>query len=139
MIPETRLLRAFVAVAEERSFTRAAARLHVAQQAVSAQIRQLERELGVELLRRTTRHVEPTAAGEVFLADARAALAHLERAAERARLAAAGDLGDLRVAYLLTARSPGAAASPWRSPRWRASSRAGWRWSPSCRRSRRSA
>jgi DNA-binding transcriptional LysR family regulator len=97
------LLRYFVAVAEELNFTRAAARLHVAQQALSAQIKVLERELGVELLRRTTRKVELTPAGEVFLQDAREALARIERAAERARRAARGELGSLRVGHTLTA------------------------------------
>ena len=57
---ELRQLRTFVAVAEELNFTRAAARLHLAQQAVSKTVRQLERELGVELLERTTREVRLT-------------------------------------------------------------------------------
>jgi DNA-binding transcriptional LysR family regulator len=61
-VPELRQLRAFVAVAEERNFTRAAARLHLAQQAVSKSVRGLERELGVELLQRTTREVRLTPA-----------------------------------------------------------------------------
>ena len=56
---DTRLLRAFVAVAEELNFTRAAARLFLAQQALSAQVRQLETRLGVRLFERTTRRVEP--------------------------------------------------------------------------------
>ena len=103
MIPETRLLRYFVAVAEASSFTRAAERLGVAQQALSAQIRGLERELGVELFRRTTRRVELTPAGEVFLEDARKVLENTERAVERARRAAVGELGDLRICYTLTA------------------------------------
>jgi len=60
---ELRQLEYLVAVAEEASFTRAAARLHVAQPGVSAQIRRLEREFGEELLDRTGRVVRPTAAG----------------------------------------------------------------------------
>lgn len=97
------MLRYFVAVAEELNFTRAAARLHIAQQALSAQVRQLERGLGVELLRRTTRKVELTPAGEVFLQDAREALTQIERAAESARRAARGELGNLRIGHTLTA------------------------------------
>ena len=54
---DTRLLRAFVAVAEERSFTRAAGRLVLAQQALSAQIQQLETRVGTRLFERTTRRV----------------------------------------------------------------------------------
>lgn len=103
VILETRLLRYFVVVAEELNFTRAAAQLHVAQQALSAQIRVLESNLGIELLRRTTRKVELTPAGEVFLQDAREALAQIERAAERARRAARGELGNLRIGHTLTA------------------------------------
>jgi DNA-binding transcriptional LysR family regulator len=72
---ELRHLRYLVAVAEEASFTRAAARLHVAQPGVSAQIRQLERELGQPLLDRSGRRVTLTAAGAAVLPHARAALA----------------------------------------------------------------
>ncbi|MFG2604263.1 LysR family transcriptional regulator [Streptomyces sp. NPDC048514] len=68
---DPRLLRAFVAVAEELHFTRAAARLYVAQQALSRDVRRLERELGVELFVRTTRQVAPTADGERLLPYAR--------------------------------------------------------------------
>ncbi|MBV1947081.1 LysR family transcriptional regulator [Streptomyces sp. BV129] len=72
---EPRLLRAFVAVAEELHFTRAAARLHVAQQALSRDVRRLERELGAELFVRTTRQVTLTADGERLLPHARRVLA----------------------------------------------------------------
>ncbi|GAA2325054.1 LysR substrate-binding domain-containing protein [Nonomuraea roseoviolacea subsp. roseoviolacea] len=71
---ELRQLAYFVAVAEEASFTRAAASLHVAQPGVSAQIRQLERELGQPLFDRSARAVRLTAAGEAVLPYARAAL-----------------------------------------------------------------
>lgn len=71
---ELRQLEYLVAVVEEANFTRAAARLHVAQPGVSAQIRQLERELGHPLLDRSTRTVRPTAAGAAVLPHARAAL-----------------------------------------------------------------
>ncbi|MGW2561665.1 LysR family transcriptional regulator [Streptomyces sp. NPDC001514] len=79
---EPRLLRAFVAVAAELHFTRAAARLFVAQQALSRDIRRLERELGAELFVRTTRQVTLTAEGERLLPYARRVLdAHDELAA----------------------------------------------------------
>lgn len=72
---DPRLLRAFVAVAEELHFTRAAARLYVAQQALSRDVRRLERELGTELFVRSTRQVAPTADGERLLPYARRVLA----------------------------------------------------------------
>jgi DNA-binding transcriptional LysR family regulator len=75
---ELRQLRYFVAVVEEAGFTRAAARLHVAQPGVSAQIRLLERELGEPLLDRSGRTVRPTDAGVALLPHARAALDAVE-------------------------------------------------------------
>ncbi|WFB06023.1 LysR family transcriptional regulator [Streptomyces sp. LX-29] len=75
---ELRQLRYFVAVVEEANFTRAAARLHLAQPGLSAQIRQLERELGQPLLDRSGRSVTPTEVGEAVLPYARAALAAAE-------------------------------------------------------------
>jgi DNA-binding transcriptional LysR family regulator len=72
---ELRQLEYFVAVAEERSFTRAAERVHISQSGVSAQIRQLERELGAGLLDRSARTVTLTVAGKAALEHARAALA----------------------------------------------------------------
>ena len=71
---ELRQLEYFVAVAEERNFTRAAERIHVAQPAVSAQIARLEREVGQRLLDRSRRETRLTAAGEAMLPHARAAL-----------------------------------------------------------------
>src|SRR5215468_2316603 len=71
---ELRQLRYLIAVAEEASFTRGAARVHVAQPAVSQQIAQLERELGDKLFDRSDRQVHLTPAGEAFLPYARAAL-----------------------------------------------------------------
>lgn len=76
---ELRQLNYFVAVAEEGQFTRAAVRVSVAQPAVSAQIRRLERELGEALFYRDPRSVSLTGAGEAFLPHARAALAAAER------------------------------------------------------------
>ena len=98
-----RALRYFVAVAEELHFTRAAERLYIAQPALSEQIRRLEEELGVELLRRTTRKVELTAAGEEFLSRARRILAEADEALAEASRAARGETGRLRVATGATA------------------------------------
>lgn len=82
---ETRQLRYFVAVAEERHFGRAAERLGMAQPPLSRAIRDLERQLGVQLLIRTTRQVTLTSAGETLLADARVALDAVAAAEHRAR------------------------------------------------------
>src|SRR5919109_4411121 len=101
---ELRHLRYFVAVAEELNFSRAAQRMHMAQSPLSAAIRQLERDLGVELFVRTTREVSLTDAGRAFLQGARRTLADAERAAEDAKRAAAGELGQLRIAYSWSTR-----------------------------------
>ncbi|WP_280347026.1 LysR family transcriptional regulator [Nocardia neocaledoniensis] len=77
---QMRHLRYFVVVAEESNFAPAAQGIHIAQQARSAQVEQLERELGVTLLERSTRAVSLTPAGVEYLEDARAILAHVERA-----------------------------------------------------------
>jgi DNA-binding transcriptional LysR family regulator len=82
---EVRQLRYFVAVAEELHFGRAADRLGMAQPPLSRAIRELERQLGVRLLERTTRQVTLTPAGEVLLRDARTALDAVAAAAHRAR------------------------------------------------------
>ncbi|MGW6929945.1 LysR substrate-binding domain-containing protein [Lentzea sp. NPDC054927] len=94
---ELRHLRYFVAVAEERHFGRAAERLHMAQPPLSQQIQQLEAELGVTLLHRTTRKVELTRAGTVYLERARDVLAAVDDAAAEARRVAAGLQGRLVV------------------------------------------
>src|SRR5262250_3826811 len=99
---DLRQMRTFAVVAQRRSFTRAADELEIAQQAVSQQIKALERSLGVTLLRRTPRRVELTAEGQVFLADCRRVLAAADRAARRAKAAARGEAGTLRLAYTLT-------------------------------------
>jgi LysR family transcriptional regulator, transcription activator of glutamate synthase operon len=77
---ELRQLRYFAAVARHRHFTQAAAELHVAQPALSQQIRRLERELGLELLTRSTRRVALTEAGELLLPRARRVLAEVDDA-----------------------------------------------------------
>src|SRR5579862_663207 len=83
---ELRQLRYFVTLAEELHFGRAAAREHIVQSALSQQVQRLERELGVRLLERSTHHVALTAAGVVFLVEARQILAHVDRAAQVASL-----------------------------------------------------
>ncbi|MET1074603.1 MAG: LysR substrate-binding domain-containing protein [Umezawaea sp.] len=87
---ELRQLEYFVAVAEERNFTRAAERVHISQSGVSAQIRQLERELGAELFDRSARTATLTVAGKAALEHARAALAAAGAVGQ-----AVGDVADL--------------------------------------------
>jgi DNA-binding transcriptional LysR family regulator len=94
---ELRHLRYFVAIAEERSFTRAAERLWVAQPGLSSQIRRLEAELGVRLFERHTRGVDLTDAGELFLERARATLAAAEDARSTGRDLEAGLVGTVRL------------------------------------------
>lgn len=89
---EFQQMRYVVAVAEERSFTRAAKKCHVVQSALSHQIKALETELGTALFARTSRRVELTAAGEAFLLQARASL----EAADRALLAASAADGSIQ-------------------------------------------
>ncbi|MEV5539090.1 LysR substrate-binding domain-containing protein [Saccharopolyspora shandongensis] len=96
---ELRHLQAFVAVAEELNFRRAAVRLHMSQPPLSQQIKRLEHEVGVALLRRTTRQVELTAAGEAFLREARKTLQSAEAAPRLARQAAAGEIGVVRLGF----------------------------------------
>src|ERR687896_74155 len=100
---EIRQLRSFVAVAEERNFTRAAERLRLAQPALSAQIRQLEQRMGVQLLERTTRKVDLTPAGEALRERARLLLDGVEAAVQQAQDTAAGRTGRLRVGLAATA------------------------------------
>src|SRR3954451_24068524 len=94
---ETRELRYFVAVAEELHFGRAAERLGMAQPPLSRAIREMERQLGVTLMERTTRRAALTPAGEILLRDARTALDAITAAARRARHAGQPDPG-LRLA-----------------------------------------
>src|SRR6516225_4240992 len=99
MGPDLRQMRYVVAVARERNFTRAAEGLHVAQQALSQQVRAVEQMLGVELFDRAARPVKLTAAGEVFVEEAKRALSVSERVHERTHAAARGELGRIRLAY----------------------------------------
>jgi DNA-binding transcriptional LysR family regulator len=97
---ELRHLRYFVAVAEELHFGRAAQRLYMAQPPLSQQIRQLEREIGVTLLARNNRNVALTAAGQAFLADARAILARVEEATIHAQRVSRGEAGWLGIGFV---------------------------------------
>ena len=97
---ELRHLRYFLAVADERGFTRAAERLKVAQPAVSAQVRDLEEELGARLLLRDSHHVELTAAGEIFAEGARSLLRDLDELVERARQKSRGVVRRLAVGFI---------------------------------------
>lgn len=99
---ELQQLRYVVAVAEEGSFTRAAARCFVVQSALSHQVKSLETELGVRLFARTSRRVELTAAGVAFLPAARASLDAAERAAVDAAAADGLVRGRLRVGVIPT-------------------------------------
>ena len=97
---DTRLLRAFACVAEELNFTRAAARLHLTQQALSAHVRQLEARVGVRLFDRTTRRVALTPAGAVLLPRALAALEALDAGIGAAQEADRRSGGVLQVTLL---------------------------------------
>jgi len=94
---ELRHLRYFIAVAEELSFTRAAARLRTAQPSLSQQILQLEKSVGVKLLDRSRQHVGLTNAGRIFLQQAKDILARVEHAGRLAKQAADGRAGELSV------------------------------------------
>jgi DNA-binding transcriptional LysR family regulator len=100
---DLRQLRYFVAVAEERHYGRAAQRLHMSQPPLSMQIKALERELGIELLERTSRRVALTDAGRAFLERARTILGAVEEAREVARGAEQGTQGRLEVGFISSA------------------------------------
>lgn len=100
---ELRHLRYFVGVAEERHITRAAARLGIQQPPLSQQIRALEAELQVQLLRRKPRGVELTQAGEALLAEARQILRQAEHAVAATRRAARGEAGRVGLGFTSSA------------------------------------
>src|ERR1700760_342678 len=97
---ELRHLRYFVAVAEELHFGRAAERLHLAQPALSQQIRRLEEIVGAQLLLRTSRSVALTAAGEMLLERARRTLRNVRLDAEEARGIGRGETGHLKLGFV---------------------------------------
>jgi DNA-binding transcriptional LysR family regulator len=100
---ELRHLRSFAVLAEERHFGRTAQRLHLAQPALSQQVKQLERELGITLLNRTTRRVELTEAGRRFAERARSVLGSVERARADMALLADGHAGRVSAGFIGTA------------------------------------
>lgn len=100
---ELRHLRYFVMLAEELHFRRAAERLHMAQPPLSQQIRQLETELGFQLLHRTKRTVQLTEAGQVFLRESRRILQQLEQAIEMGRQISRGEMGQLTIGFVSSA------------------------------------
>ena len=100
---EIRHLRHFCVLAEQLHFTKAALLLNVAQPALSHQIKQLEAELGTQLVERTNRRVRLTAAGEVFLARAMRILEELDRAARETARVGQGEAGNLVIGVVSTA------------------------------------
>jgi DNA-binding transcriptional LysR family regulator len=102
---ELRQIRSFLSLAETLHFGRTAELIHLSQPALSLQIRALEEEVGVRLFERNRRKTTLTAAGFTFRDDAAAALSQLDQAIRRARLAANGKLGLLRIGFISTVGS----------------------------------
>ena len=100
---ELRQIRSFLSVAETLHFGRTAELIHLSQPALSLQIRALEEEVGVRLLERNRRKTTLTAAGLTFRDDAAGVVSQLDQAIRRARLAADGKLGLLRIGFISTA------------------------------------
>ena len=96
---ELRHLRYFLAVGEASNFTKAAAQLRVAQPALSRQVRDLEDEIGVELLRRSPRGVRLTAEGRLFLEEVRQLLKRTDESVEKVRALVRGEYVELRIGY----------------------------------------
>lgn len=103
---DLRQLRYFIAVTEELSFSRAAERLYLDQATLSRHVRHLEEKVGVTLLERTTRSVTVTKAGEAFLIGAREVIAAADFAVDRARDAADGRAGTLKVGMMVQVAEP---------------------------------
>lgn len=97
---EPRLLRYFIAVAEERHFSRAATRLHISQPPLSYAIRQLEESIGARLLHRSSRHVELTEAGHALYREAQALLRRAEDVRQLIQRVDAGMQGRLRIGFV---------------------------------------
>jgi LysR family transcriptional regulator, benzoate and cis,cis-muconate-responsive activator of ben and cat genes len=97
---DLRHLRYFHAIAEELSFSRAAGRLNVVQPALSRALKELEAELGVELIARTQRRVAVTAAGKVLRDETALLMERLDATIRRVRRTAAGEEGELRLGYI---------------------------------------
>jgi DNA-binding transcriptional LysR family regulator len=116
---ELRHLRYFVAVGEEQHFGRAAARLRVAQPPLSRQIQDLEREIGFPLFDRLPRGVRLSAAGSLFLKDARRILQDVEEAKRRAERVALGKAGTLRIGIATAVSWHGMVAETFREFRRR--------------------
>lgn len=100
---EIKHLRAFLAVAQELHFGRAASSLSISQPALSHQIRALEKEIGVRVFRRDRRTTSLTPAGVILVGEAREVVARSEQAFQRVRRAALGQVGTLRLAFISTA------------------------------------
>lgn len=100
---ELRQVRYFVGIAETLSFRRASKQLYVSQPSLSVQIKQLEEELGVSLLRRSKQGVEITRAGEIFLAAARQILLTIKQASAATQHAENGEAGTVRLGFVPTA------------------------------------
>ncbi|CAK9891776.1 MULTISPECIES: LysR family transcriptional regulator [Pseudomonas] len=100
---ELRHLRYFIAVAEELHFGRAAQNLGISQPPLSQQIQALEQELGARLFERTSRRVELSEAGRLFLEEARLVLAQVDKAADVARRAQLGELGEMKIGFTSSA------------------------------------
>ncbi len=96
---ELRHLKYFVAVAEWKGFSHAARRLYISQSAISEQISDLEREIGVQLLHRNRRQVALTDEGKVFLEEAKKLLCAADHAVQMAQRSMRGEVGTLRIGF----------------------------------------